>query len=186
MADTFSPFAGALLLCIDVQPTFLQAIPERERLLKRCCFAVEAAKGLGLRVVFTEQAPQKLGGTAPELLALVQKPVLFSKNTFSALADDGIRDAIRSLDAEHLIICGLESSVCIYQTALDALDMNLQVTILTDAVAARRPEDGAVCLNALSRMNVYVLPSETVFYALLQDTAHPFFKSFTQLVKKYA
>ncbi len=186
MADTFSPFAGALLLCVDVQPIFLKAIAEGDRLLKRCCFAVEAAKGLGLRIVFTEQSPQKLGGTAPELLALAPKPVLFTKNSFSALADDGIRDAIRSLDVEHLIICGLESSICVYQTALDALDINLQVTILTDAVGARRPEDGEVCLNALARMNIYVLPSETVFYALLQDTQHPFFKGFTQLVKKYA
>jgi nicotinamidase-related amidase len=186
MADTFSPFAGALLLCLDLQPSLLKAIPDRERLLKRCSFAIESAHGLGLRVVFTEQVPQKLGGTAPELVALVPKPPLLAKNAFSALADDGIRDAIRSFEAEHLIICGLESSVCVYQTALDALDLNLQVTILADAVSGRRPEDAAVCLDALTRMNVYVLPSETVFYALLQNTTHPFFKTFTQLVKKYA
>ena len=109
------------------------------------------------------------------------------KTAFSALADDGIRDAIRAMDIEHLILCGLETSVCVYQTALDALDAQLQVTILSDAVSARRPDDAKVCLDALrARSHVYVLPSETVFYSMLQDVKHPFFKTYTQLVKDHA
>lgn len=185
MAETFSPFSGPLLLCIDVQPAFLKAIPNSDRVLRRCQFAIEAASGLNIPVAFTEQVPQKLGGTAPELLKLVTKPRQFSKSTFSALSDDGIRDAIRGFDVEHLILCGVETSICVYQTALDALDMNLQVTILSDAVGARRPEDAATCIEALKRTSVFILPSETVFYSLLQGVHHPFFKTFTQLVKNY-
>lgn len=186
MADTFAPFAGAMLLCLDMQPVFLNTIPDRDRLWKRCSFAVAAAQGIGLRIAFTEQVPQKLGGTAPELLALTKDAALFSKSTFSAFGDDGICDAIKAADIEHLIICGLETSICVYQTALDAVDNNFQVTILSDAVGCRRPEDGEMCLRSLIRNNVYVLPSETVFYALLQGAHHPFFKGFTELVKKYA
>lgn len=185
MADTFAPFAGAMLLCVDVQPIFLESISDRDQLIRRCAFALRAAQGLGLRVAFTEQVPQKLGGTVPELLAAVKDPVLYSKSTFSAFADDGICEAIKRADIEHLIICGIETPVCIYQTALDAVDNNLQVTILSDAIAARRPEDAEICLRSLGRNNVYVLPSETVFYSLLQGTHHPFFKGFTELVKKY-
>ena len=186
MADTFAPFAGALLLCVDMQPVFLKALPDRDRLLKRCGFAISAAQGLGMRVAFTEQAPNKLGGADPELLNRVKKPTLFSKTTFSALADNGIADVIRKLDIEHLVLCGLETPICIYQTALDAVDRNLQVTILSDACGARRPEDAATCLSALERHGVYVLPSETVFYALVQGTGHPFFKDYTKLVKSHA
>jgi nicotinamidase-related amidase len=186
MSETFSPFSGALLLCVDVQPVFLNAIPNAAQLLRRCSFAIEAAQALGMKIAFTEQAPQKLGGTAPELLALVKKPHLFGKNSFSALADDGIRDALRSFDVEHIILCGLETSICVYQTTLDAVDAHFQVTVLTDAVASRRPEDAAVCLDALVRLGAYVLPSETVFYSIVGDTNHPAFKPFTQLVKKYA
>jgi nicotinamidase-related amidase len=179
MADTFSPFAGALLLCVDLQEVFLKSIADGPQLIKRCSFAVQAAKGFKIPVVFTEQVPQKLGATLPAKQ--------FGKATFSALADDGIRDAIRAMDIEHLIICGLETSICVYQTALDALDAQLQVTILSDAVSARRPEDAKVCLDALrARSHVYVLPSETVFYSMLQDVKHPFFKTFTQLVKDHA
>jgi len=185
MADTFAPFAGAMLLCLDLQPVFLKAIQDRERLLKRCAFAVSAAQGLGLQVAFTEQLPQKLGGTQPELIGVVKDPVLYSKSTFSAFADDGISDAIKAADVEHLILCGVETPICIYQTALDAVDNNLQVTILSDAIGARRAEDAQICLESLARHNVYVLPSETVFYSLVQGAHHPFFKGLTELVKKY-
>ncbi|HXA14812.1 MAG TPA: isochorismatase family protein [Opitutaceae bacterium] len=178
---------GALLLCVDMQPVFINAIPDGPRLLRRCQFAVEAAAGLGLRVAFTEQVPQKLGSTEPGLVALAgRKPHVFGKNSFSAVDDDGIRDALRSLDVEHLILCGLETPVCLYQTALAAMDHQLQVTLLTDCIGARRPDDAAVCLDALTRLGVHALPAETVFYALLHDAEHLFFKGFTKLVKKYA
>jgi len=187
MADTYSPFTGALLLCVDLQSVFLNAVVDGPRVIKRCGFAIQAAKGFNVPVVFTEQVPQKLGPTLPELLQLAPEAKQFGKATFSALADDGIRDAIRAMDVEHLILCGIETSVCVYQTALDALDAQLQVTILADAVSARRPDDAQVCLDALrARNHVAVLPSETVFYSMLQSVKHPFFKTFTQLVKAHA
>lgn len=181
-----APLSNVLLLCVDLQPVFLKGVAETEAVQKRCAFAVEAAAGLGMRVAFTEQLPRKLGGTLPELLALAPGADVHAKSTFSVFADDGIHDALRSLDIEHLVLCGIETPVCIYQTALGALDANLQVTVLSDAIGARRPADAAACIDALTRSGIHVLPSETVFYALLHDAGHPFFKGFTQLVKKYA
>lgn len=181
-----SSLPGVLLLCVDLQPPFLKVIAERDTLLQRCSFAIEAAVGLGIRVAFTEQLPRKLGGTAPELLALAPHADVHAKSSFSVFGDDGITDALRSLDIEHIVLCGLETPVCIYQTALGALDANLQVTVLSDAVGARRPADAARCIDALTRSGIHMLPAETVFYALLHDAGHPFFKGFTQLVKKYA
>jgi nicotinamidase-related amidase len=179
------PVIGVVLLCIDLQPPFLNAMSAGATVLRRCAFAIEAAGGFGIPVAFTEQVPQKLGGTAPELLALAGKPAVWGKATFSALADDGIRDALRQRAPDHLFLCGVETSVCIYQTALDALDAHYQVTVLADAVGARRPDDAQVALTALARAGVQVLASETVFYSLLGDAGHSFFKAYTQLVKKY-
>lgn len=184
-ASSPSPLAGVLLLCIDLQPAFLKAIPDADSLVKRCSFAIEAASGLGIRVAFSEQLPRKLGGTAPELLALAPNADVHAKSAFSAFGDEGITDALRSLDIEHLILCGIETPICIYQTALGALDANLQVTVLSDAIGARRAADAEVCVGGLVRAGIHVLPSETVFYALLHDAGHPFFKSYTRLVKKY-
>lgn len=177
---------GVLLLCIDLQPAFLKVIHDGDAVVKRCAFALEAAAGLGIPVAFSEQLPRKLGGTAPDLLALAPDAKVHEKSTFSVFDDDGIHDALRLLDLEHIILCGIETPVCIYQTALGALNANLQVTVLSDAVGGRRPSDAATCVNSLARSGVHVLPAETVFYALLHDAGHPFFKGYTQLVKKYA
>lgn len=178
--------SGAVLLCLDLQPVFLRAIADNGLLLRRCQFAVSAAVGLGLPVMFTEQVPQKLGGTATELLTLAPQARVFAKETFSALADATLRDALgHNVGIEHLLLCGLETPVCIYQTAIDAIAAGLQVTLLSDCVGARRGDDAAACLAALTRDGVHVLPSETVFYALLRDVKHPFFKAYTQLVKSH-
>jgi len=154
-------------------------------IVRRCSFAIEAARGLGITTAFTEQVPQKLGGTLPELLALASQPRIWGKSTFSAFADDGIRETLGKEEIDHLLVCGLETPVCVYQTALEALDTQYQVTVLSDCVGARRHEDAQAALSALRHAGIHVLPAETVFYSLLHDATHPFFKSFTQLVKKY-
>ncbi|MBS0631365.1 MAG: isochorismatase family protein [Verrucomicrobia bacterium] len=180
---TPAPPENLLLLCLDLQPVFIRAMADGATVQRRCAFAIQAAVGLGLPVLFTEQVPQKLGGTAPELLALAPQATVRAKETFSALADDSIHSSMRGM--EHLLLCGLETPVCVYQTALEALSAGLEVTLLSDCIGARRPDDARVCLEALARAGVHLLPSETVFYALLRGVQHPFFKAYTQLVKSH-
>jgi nicotinamidase-related amidase len=185
--SSLSSSAGVLLLCIDMQPVFIRAMADSERVQRRCAFALGAAHGLGFPVAFSEQVPRKLGGTDPVLLAAAPGAPVFAKNTFSALADDAIhRILLDERKIDHLLLCGIETPVCVYQTAVAALAAGLTVTVLTDAVGARRPDDAAACLAALSHAGAYVLPSESVFYALLHDVKHPFFKAYTALVKAHA
>ena len=173
-----------LLVCVDMQPVFIRAITAGDQVLKRCKFALAAARGIGLPVLFTEQVPEKLGGTEPSLRAAAPDAPVFAKKTFSALADTAVHERILvTSNVEHLLLCGIETSVCVYQTAIAAIAQGLEVTILSDAVGARRTDDARVCLEALARSGVHVLPSETVFYAVLHDVTHPFFKPYTQLVK---
>jgi nicotinamidase-related amidase len=176
--------ADTMLVCIDMQPVFIRAVANGERMQKRCEFAVAAAVGLGLPVLFTEQVPEKLGSTATSLRNLAPNAPVFAKKSFSALSDEAIRNAIlQDSDIEHLLLCGVETSVCVYQTAISAVGQGLEVTILSDAVSARRLEDAQVCLDSLARSGAHVLPAETIFYSLLRDVSHPFFKAYTQLVK---
>jgi nicotinamidase-related amidase len=175
-----------LLVCVDMQPKFIAAVADGPQVLRRCEFSVAAAVGIGVPVAFTEQVPQKLGATAPELLQLAPHAAVWGKTTFSALADEGIRDALlHQRDVRHILLCGIETPVCVYQTAIAALADGLQVTVLSDAIGARRSDDARVCLDALTRSGVHVLPSETIFYSLLRDVAHPFFRGYTQLVKRH-
>jgi nicotinamidase-related amidase len=138
--------SNGLLLCIDLQPVFLAAICDSQRVHWRCSFAIETAKGLGLPIVFTEQVPAKLGHTADDLLALVQKPVALGKDAFSALGDRQIAAHLHASGAKHLLICGIETPVCVYQTARDAQQAGYEVTVLVDGVGARRSGDASAVL----------------------------------------
>ncbi len=180
-----SPSGGAALLVVDVQPSFLRAMPGGEACLRRCRLAVGAARLLGLPVFFTEQVPAKLGPTHPELLlAAGEGAQVFGKTAFSALGAPGLTEALRAAGVAHVLLAGLEGPVCVHQTAVAALRADFGVTLLADAIAERRPDDGAACLAALRHAGATVLPVETVFYALLGDAADPRFRAFTDLVKQ--
>ncbi|MBL9210780.1 MAG: isochorismatase family protein [Opitutaceae bacterium] len=186
MPDSTHPVPDdVLLLCVDMQPRFVAAVEHGERIRRRCEFALAAARGLGLPIAFSEQVPAKLGGTAPELLAAAPGAPVWGKETFSALADPVIRRALDDRAVRHLLICGIETPICVYQTALDAIASGMQATVLADAVGARRSDDAAACLQALTRAGAHVLPAETVFYALLRDVSHPFFREYTRLVRHH-
>lgn len=172
------------LLIIDMQDGFLKVIPERESLIRRCCFAVQAAELLGVAVAATEQLPAKLGGTSAALTECwgTHTPV-FEKKAFSALEADGLTRWIQANQIDHLLLAGIESSICIYQTALQALSQETGVTLLSDCIGERRPEDRSAVFQQLLAMDAHILPSETIFYSLLGDAGHPQFRAFTRLVK---
>jgi len=173
-----------LLLAVDLQPGLLAAIDPAGALTRDCRFALAAATGLGLPVAFTEQVPAKLGATSPALRVVAPSAPVWAKNTFSALGDPAVRGALLAPGGpRHLLLAGIETPICVYQTAIDALRAELEVTVLTDCVGARRPADAAAALAALARLGCHLLPAETVFYALAQDARHPFFRGLTALVK---
>lgn len=173
------------LLLIDFQDVFLKAMPDRERLLQRTRFAVQAADLLGVSVAATEQLPEKLGATT-EVLTSVWDPntPVFDKSAFSALEAEGLHRWIEANQIDHLIIAGIESSICVYQTAVQALGEEIGVTLLSDCISERRAEDRAPVFEQLLAMDAHVLPSETIFYSLLGSAEHPKFREFTQLVKE--
>jgi nicotinamidase-related amidase len=175
------------LLCIDLQDPFLQVIPEREPLLARCAFAVETAKLLGIRIAVTEQMPDKFTGTTESIRnQLPEDTPVFGKRTFSALEAGGVDRWIGTNQLDHLLLLGIETPICIYQTAVQALGDELGVTLLADCIGQRRHADREPVLRQLLAMEAHVLPAETIFYSLLGSADHPQFREFTQLVKAHA
>jgi len=175
------------LLCIDMQDAFLNAIPDREALLRRCRFTIEAAKLLGVSVAATEQLPEKLGATHAELAERwPENTPVFPKSDFSALEAEGLHRWIEANQIDHLLLIGIEVPVCIYQTAVQALGDDLGVTLLSDCVSQRRPEDREAVFQQLLAMEAHILPAETIFYSLLGSADHPYFREYTKLVKAAA
>ncbi|MEC7280880.1 MAG: isochorismatase family protein [Verrucomicrobiota bacterium] len=181
----FNPSEHLGLLLIDFQDVFLKEIPDRERLLKRSTFALKAAELLGVSIAVTEQIPEKLGATTEVLRSYwdVNTPV-FDKSAFSAFDAEGLHQWIESNQIDHLLLAGIETSICIYQTALQALGADIGVTLLSDCISERRLEDRAPVLEQLLSMDAHILPSETIFYSLLGSAEHPQFREFNELVKE--
>ena len=181
----YNPSKHLGLLLIDFQDVFLKEIPDRERLLKRSTFALKAAELLDISVAVTEQIPEKLGATTGALSGYweVNTPV-FGKSAFSAFEAEGIQRWIEIKQIDHLLLAGIETSICVYQTALQALGADIGVTLLSDCISERRLEDRAPVLEQLLSMDAHILPSETIFYSLIGSAAHPQFREFNELVKE--
>ena len=174
----------AALLLIDVQAPFLGAIPDGAAVLGRCRLAAAGARLLGLPILATEQAPAKLGPTDPSLReAAGEGCAVFAKTAFSALGAPGLLEALRDRGVDHLLLAGVEGPICVHQTAVQALAEDMGVTLLGDAVGARRPGDQAMAFEALRRAGAHVLPVETVLYSLMGGAEHPRFREIASLVK---
>jgi len=174
------------LVVIDLQAPFLKAVAEGDTLVQRCSFAIEAANILDIPVIVTEQVPEKLGGTIDSVKELLNNAKIFAKNAFSSFGAEGLPEWLAENGVEALLVCGLETPICVYQTVRDSLRNEMNVTLLTDAVSCRRIQDQEDILSFIeSRTNASLLPSETVFYSLLGEATHPRFREFTALVKKY-
>ena len=181
------PVPQLALLVIDVQPVFLNSMPCGERLAKDCRFVVAAASALGVRTVFCEQRPDKLGGTLEAVRAAAPDAPVFAKSSFSAFGAEGLLGWIRANDITHLLVIGLETPICVYQTVLAALAEDIDVTVLSDAVGGRRDTDHEAARRALEKKSsCHFLPSESVFYSLMGDSSHPAFKAVSALVKARA
>jgi nicotinamidase-related amidase len=174
------------LLVVDMQDAFLNVMPDREVVLRRTALAIESARAFGIKVIFTEQVPEKLGPTHAALRSLAPEARVFAKAEFSALLAEGLHEYLRRINVYHLLLAGIETPICVYQTALHAQDNELDVTILSDCTTGRRPEDCYVVLESLARAECHVLPAETVFYSMLGSSLNPRFAHFTRIVKRYS
>ena len=118
------------LLIIDMQESIMKVIDSSESLLNRCCFAVEAAQLLNIPVIFTEQAPDKLGPQHFKLNQLASKGSVYSKSYFSSIKASGLLDFLKNQNIDHLLIGGIETPICVYQTVIDALEKDFLVSPL--------------------------------------------------------
>ncbi len=177
------PHLGMIL--IDLQPPFLNMFPQGQSVLHRCRFACQVAHAFGLPILFTEQNPNKLGITDASLLGEIgaSEYPRIGKQSFSAFQSNAVLEWIKEHELSHLLLAGLETHICLYLSALDASEMEVDVTVLSDCIGGRMPEQDATVFAALRAAGVHILPSETVFYSLLGSADHPQFRNLSRLVR---
>lgn len=174
----------AVLVVIDVQEKMVAAIQSDpvEQVVENIIRLARAAEVLGCPVLFTEQYPQGLGVTAsPVRAAVAGKPLV--KCTCSCWRDEAFRAALQATQREHVILAGLETHVCIQQTALDLLRVDYVPFVAIDAVGSRRRADMDAALGRMARAGVALSTTESLIFELVERCDHPRFKDILKLVK---
>lgn len=170
------------LVVVDVQEKLLRAIPDAQRLVWNIQRLVDAACALGIEVLATEQYPKGLGPTIEPLAARLGP--LPEKLAFSAVGCDALRARLDTLDRPNLLVCGIETHVCVQQTALDLLHAGFRVFIAADAVASRAALDREIALQRMIASGVTMTTVESAMFEWCETAAAPEFKLISQLVKQ--
>jgi len=176
--------ASSRLLIVDVQEKLVATLPEstRDRLLKTCRFLGDGARLLGVPIAITEQYPQGLGPTAPQLDDLVENRP--AKKRFSCVECLGWGTAADAADNRfQIVVAGMETHVCVLQTVLDLLSSGYQVYVVADAIASRRDSDQQIALDRMSNSGAIVTTAEGVLFEWTETAEAVEFKQISNLVK---
>lgn len=174
----------SLLLIIDFQERLFPGIDEayRKTILDRVPALIDAAKILKIPVIHTEQYPKGLGHTIPEISGhLDGKPI--EKTSFSCFGSEEFMDAVVESAARYLIIAGIETHICVNQTAFDSLDMGYTPIIVSDGTGSRRPTDHERALRKMESNGILVESSEMIIYEWLESARKKEFKRVLEVVK---
>lgn len=166
------------LVVIDVQSRLMPAIHDGARVIANAGRLTQAARMLSIPVVMTEQSPEKLGATAPEL---AQAGPVIAKTSFDSCAEPAFLEALAGDD--DLVICGCEAHVCVAQTVLSLLEHRRSVFVVQDAVGSRAAESKEVAIRRMELHGAGIVTSEMVVFEWLRSAAHPHFRAVSTLIR---
>ena len=171
------------LAIIDVQGRLASIVQEKEALLRNLQILISGAKILALPVLWLEQYPRGLGPTVPEVADLLPDQEPLEKLCFSACGQEMFPGKLRESGRRQVLIAGIETHVCVYQTTRDLLDRGFHVEVVADAVSSRTVENKEIGLTRIRDEGAAVTSVEMALFELLRTAEAERFKEIAQLVK---
>ncbi len=176
----------SLLLCVDVQDRLLAAMvePARSRMLDNIGHLLETSKMLDIPVFYTEQYPAGLGPTADRLKqAMPASAHYFDKTEFSCCGNQRFREALHDSHKRQVVVTGMETHICIMQTALELLEDGFEVFVVDDAVCSQRMAHWKSALHRLRHAGAIVAPTESILFEWVRDSSEHHFKAVSALLR---
>lgn len=170
------------LLVVDVQTKLLPAIPDRARLVWNIRRLIDGAKLLSVPILATEQYPQGLGPTVPELASLVGEAR--PKVAFSCIGCEGLFADLERRGVRQILLAGMETHVCIAQTAFDLEASGLRSYIAVDAVAARYRVDHETALGRMDSAGMTLTTTEAALFEWCGAAGTDEFKQISRLIQE--
>lgn len=173
------------LVVIDIQERLVAAMPSkpRQQTLRNAERLAQAAKTLQVPITHTEQYPKGLGTTDKKLRAHLSDTAAVEKTCFSCFSADGFIPMLASHQRQQIILCGMESHVCVLQTAIELQQAGYQVFVVEDAVCSRHKQHHQNALARLREAEIIITNVESVIFEWLRDASHPDFKALSRLLR---
>ena len=173
-----------VLIIVDVQGKLATLMHQAEELETRLITLIKAAELFEIPVIWLEQLPDKLGATSPalaELLTPHYQPI--AKATFSAWQAEPFRQALRQYDRPKMLLAGIETHICVYQTCRDLLDNSYEVHLVTDAVSSRTQANKILGCEMMAQHGALLTNSESLLFELQAEACGDRFKALLKMIK---
>jgi nicotinamidase-related amidase len=173
-----------LLLLIDVQGKLASSVFQSDSLIRNVSKLIRSCGLLGVPVIYTEQYPKGLGCTVDELKELIGEETPFEKLSFSCCGNEEFMKRLRSLGRNDILVVGMETHVCVYQTCIELLEFGYNVHLVTDAVSSRSEENRALGIRCIERAGAVPTSTEMAIFELLRVAEGDTFRAISKIVKE--
>lgn len=169
-------------IVIDYQEKLVPAMANHEELINKSKMMLGGLCALEIPLIATTQYAKGLGDTIPEIAQLLENAPIFDKSSFSVMDSPEVKATIPR-GTKHIIVCGMETHICVLQSIMDLQNAGYQTYLVADCVSSRSESDKAFALVRAEQEGAKITTAEAVLYELLQGAKHPAFKTISALVK---
>ncbi len=170
-----------IFLMIDIQEKFENIIFAMDEVIQNTNILNRASEILDIPLIITEQYPKGLGVTCKDIYIPENTPII-EKKKFSSYTED-VAEIIITKEKSNVVIYGVETHVCLTQTALELKAHGYKVGIVADAVSSRHVDNKLYALTRLGDLGIQILTTEMILFELMNSANHPKFKEISKLVK---
>jgi nicotinamidase-related amidase len=170
-------------LIVDIQERLFPAMCDKELLLKNMLILIKGLNELKIPLLVTQQYTNGLGGTIPEIKAEIPDFSFIEKRDFSCWDEPTFLGNLNNSGAKNIIICGIESHVCVLQTAVDLKEAGLNPIVVMDCVSSRTKENIELAKERFRFEGIMMVSYESILFELTRSSGDPAFRAISKLVK---
>jgi len=174
--------SDCVLLVVDVQDRLIGTIAEHEAIVENIRALIKAAQALNVPALVTEQ--EKLREIVPELQGLLSDSPKFRKLSFNCCGDAAFMRKLRRVRKKMVIVCGIETHICVLQTVLDLLERRYRVLLVRDATSSHVPIDRETAIDRMRSARAMISTTEAVIYELTERAGTEEFRKILGIVKE--
>ena len=174
--------AKTAFVLIDIQERLLPHISNHEEVVANANKLIKGAEILGIELLVTEQYPKGLGHTDKKI-EMPTESDLTEKICFSCIQSDEFLGKLKQRRIKSLVLFGIETHVCVFKTALDALRKKFEVHIVADAVGSRTDKNRNIAIKRMENAGAYIVSTEMILFQMIDEAGNDTFKAISQLIK---